>query len=101
MKAIKIFHFPSAESVISMKQKSGVHDISCNNCELSHIGQTKRSLIKRIIKHRNYVKKQQLRKSTIARHLGKQNHVFNFSDTKINHSACNIKELEFLESLFI
>lgn len=43
-----------------MYRKCGVYTITCDNCELSYIGQTKRLSIKKNIEHKDFVKKQQL-----------------------------------------
>lgn len=65
-----------------------------------HIGQTKRELSFRLKEHENYVIKQYLDKSTIAKHCQNSNLPFNISRTKIIQKCKSLFDLDFYETYY-
>ena len=92
--------FSYIKDPIETKNNWGIYEISCQ-CSLKYIGQTKRALKYRINEHKNYVKKEELVKSSIATHCWSNDHVFNFSSPKIIQKCSNIYHLDFLETYHI
>ena len=92
--------FSFIKDPIGIDNNWGIYEISCQR-NLKYIGQTKRALKYRINEHKNYVKKEELAKSSIAAHCWSNNHVFNFSSPKIIQKCSNIYHLDFLEAFHI
>jgi len=60
-----------------------VYKISCNNCNASYVGQTKRQLKTRINEHIKNIALEESKHSVITKHILDKNHTFNWQDTKI------------------
>ena len=78
----------------------GIYEISCQ-CGLSYIGQTKRALKFRLKEHQNYVKNQDVNKSSIAQHCWNTNHNFNFTSAAIIQKCPSYLDLDFFEAFHI
>jgi len=60
-----------------------VYKISCNNCNASYVGQTKRQLKTRINEHMKNIALDESKHSVITKHILDKNHTFNWQNTKI------------------
>ncbi|KYM96032.1 hypothetical protein ALC62_03912 [Cyphomyrmex costatus] len=60
-----------------------VYKISCDNCDVSYVGQTKRQLKTRIHEHSSDINKTSKSPSVISNHRIETNHDFNWSNVKI------------------
>jgi len=63
--------------------KNIVYKISCNNCDATYIGQTKRKLKTRITEHRNQINSKSSKKTVITEHRLCLNHDFDWNNVKI------------------
>jgi len=79
------------------KRTSLVYKISCNNCQVSYVGQTKRTLKKRISEHKKNVDPE----SVVYKHRIDYNHDFNFEDVKILDTELNYRKRLISEMLLI
>lgn len=83
-------------------KKSGIYEISCNECEEKYIGQTKRSIEIRFKEHMNSVQKQQAMKSAVALHALENNHTqFSIDNIKLKQQVINPQKLDAYESIFM
>jgi len=57
-----------------------IYKISCNNCDATYVGQTKRQLRTRIREHKNNIKLDQSKHSVISEHIIKFNHSFDWDN---------------------
>ena len=83
--------------------KAGIYEISCKDCELKYIGQTRRNIITRFKEHCAHIKHNQPSKSAVAQHVLENNH-FNISrneNLKLLKSVNNNTKLNAWESLYI
>ncbi|EZA55678.1 hypothetical protein X777_04187 [Ooceraea biroi] len=60
-----------------------VYKISCNGCDASYVGQTKRRFNTRINEHKNDIKKRSRTPSVISDHRFTFDHDFEWNDVKI------------------
>jgi len=63
--------------------KNVVYKISCNNCNATYIGQTKRKLNTRINEHRNQINSKSSNNTVITEHRLCLNHDFDWTNVKI------------------
>ena len=94
LKAFNIFIIPkmfySLSSIIkigkdkipTLEQNNLVYKLSCNDCDATYIGETKRSLGTRVTEHKRDSKKP-TKNTPIFRHIFENNHSFNFDEPKI------------------
>jgi len=66
-----------------MSKNDVVYKISCSNCDMSYVGQTKRQLCTRIKEHMSDIKKKNGLLSVISNHRLEYNHDMNWSETAI------------------
>lgn len=83
----------------SEKEKSGIYEISCSNCELKYIGQTKRRLEIREKEHERAVRLKQPNKSSVAQHCLTQGH--RMGTCKLVKKVDRERELDAWESMYI
>jgi len=62
-------------------KKNVVYKISCNNCDATYVGQTKRKLKTRITEHRNQINRNSFNKTVITEH--RLCHDFDWNNVKI------------------
>jgi len=88
-----------------MRKSNVVYKIKCNFCESVYVGQTKQYLQKRVGQHKYDCKMHNINKTektALASHRFKENHTFNFEETKIvdieqNWYKRNISEMIHIE----
>jgi len=66
-----------------LSKNNVVYKISCNDCNASYVGQTKRQLKTRLKEHKNNLKQDSSKHSVISEHIVKYNHSFDWDNTKI------------------
>lgn len=87
------------KSKLNNNNKSGIYQLTCNDCPKTYIGQSGRSFSKRIKEHYTcYIKEKT--HSNYANHLIECNHNFN-TNFKILHTENKGRKLDLLESLEI
>jgi hypothetical protein len=97
---VKKVRFSNLKHPIDNLNCWGIYSISCQ-CGLSYIGQTKRALKFRLKEHENYVKNQDLKRSSIAQHCWSTSHRFLFSSATIVHKCSSVLDLDFWEAYHI
>ena len=80
-------------------EESGVYEISCQECDMKYIGQTKRRLETRNNEHERACKQRQEKKSSVAEHCNNTGHTK--GDCKLIKKVERPWQLEIWESLFI
>ena len=83
-----------------MSHQNVVYKISCNDCDASYVGQTKRLLKTRINEHRAHIRKNTAQQSVISNHR-LQNHEFNWDDIEILDEERILNKRLLSEMLFI
>lgn len=81
-------------------EKSGIYQISCEDCNAIYIGQTKRKISIRFKEHISYSRLKQKEKSKLAEHLITKNHSTTINNLKLIKTVEN-KNLDSSESLYI
>lgn len=71
------------DEIDKMKHSNVVYKISCNECDASYIGQTKRQLQTRVKEHRSNINKLTNSPSVISQHRLSHNHEFNWDNVEI------------------
>jgi len=66
-----------------LSKNNVVYKISCNDCDASYVGQTKRQLKTRLKEHKHNLKQDCSKHSVISEHIVKYNHFFDWDNTKI------------------
>jgi len=64
-------------------KKNVVYKISCNDCDATYVGQTKRKLNTRITEHRNQINSKSSHKTVITEHRLRYNHEFDWTNVEI------------------
>jgi len=64
-------------------KKNVVYKISCNDCDATYVGQTKRKLNTRITEHRSQIKSKSSHRTVITEHRLRYNHEFNWTNVEI------------------
>ena len=83
MKPVKTIRniLTSPKDPIAEHEKSRlVHKITCADCELVYVGQTKRDLKSRVAEHKRAVKNAEPEKSALCEHLMLFNHRINWEE---------------------
>lgn len=82
--------------------KSGIYQITCEDCNETYIGQTKRNIGTRFKEHTSHIKYNRPEKSSVAAHALNQNH-FNIKseNVKILKHCTNPRRLDAYESVYI
>jgi len=66
-----------------LSKNNVIYKISCNDCDASYVGQTKRQLKTRLKEHKHNLKQDFSKHSVISEHIVKYNHSFDWDNTKI------------------
>ncbi|CAG9818791.1 unnamed protein product [Phaedon cochleariae] len=82
-------------------EKSGIYEISCNDCDKTYIGQTRRPIKTRFKEHIAHLKYGRLDKSCVAEHMFNHNHNTHITNLKLVKQVNNIRKLDAYESLEI
>lgn len=83
--------------------KSGIYEISCKDCPLKYIGQTRRNILTRFKEHSAHIKYNQPEKSAVAQHVLDFDH-FNINkeeNLKLLKNVNHVSKLNAWESLYI
>ena len=83
-----------------LENRNCVYKIRCNDCVSSYVGQTGRSLKRRLYEHQNNVKNHDAR-SVLALHCDETGHSFDFDKPVVLDSEVSTFRREFLEMLHI
>lgn len=84
-----------------MKQNEVVYKITCQDCDATYIGQTKRKLGTRVGKHRADIRKRSGSPSVILNHRIKKQHEFDLSKTEILDKKSSYKKRLISEMIHI
>jgi len=84
----------------SIDSESGVYKIPCKNCDKNYIGETGRTLKKRIDEHKKDIRIQKS-DSGVAEHVRKNNHFFDFKKAKIVYPSNSTIKRHIVESTLI
>ena len=84
----------------SIASESGVYKIPCKNCDKNYIGETGRTLKKRIDEHKKDIRIQKS-DSGVAEHVRKNNHFFDFKKAKIVYPSNSTIKRHIVESTLI
>lgn len=82
-------------------EMSGIYKINCNDCNMSYIGQTRRSVKIRYSEHEAHTRLGHSSKSAVAEHMLSNQHKFNIENVKLLKSVPNPYHLDAWESLYI
>ena len=75
-----------------MCNNSVVYKISCNDCDATYVGQTKRQLGTRVREHMNNIRLDPSKHSVVTEHRIKHDHTFDWKKIKILDSEPNYKK---------
>jgi len=78
-----------------------VYKISCNNCNASYVGQTKRQLKTRINEHVKNIKFDESKHSVITKHMLDNDHIFDWKNVKILDYESNYFKRLISEMIYI
>lgn len=81
--------------------KSGIYEISCNDCDHKYIGQTRRSVTTRFKEHMAHLRFGRFERSSVAQHIYENDHIININNVKLIRAITNCKFLDAWESLEI
>ena len=88
----------NCKTPVSSLSKSGVYQLSCQDCDIKYIGKTGRSFNTRIKEHQAHWKNKTLNKSNFADHLINNNHNFdpshNIKFLYFEHNSVKLTHLE-------
>ena len=85
-----------------MSRKKGVvYEIPCEDCALTYVGETMRTLNDRIKEHRWHLEKGDILKSAVAEHFGINDHNIQFNETKVIDFAPRTISCHVIEALHI
>lgn len=84
-----------------MLEKSGVYEISCNDCDKKYVGQTKRSTIVRFKEHMAHLKYGRIEKSSVAEHAFENNHKITIDNVRLLKNVSKPYQLDAFESIEI
>jgi len=71
------------DRIADLSKKNVVYRISCNDCDATYVGQTKRKLSTRITEHRNQINHKTTKLSVISEHRLNHNHEIDWMNVKI------------------
>lgn len=80
---LKRFIKVGKDKLDNMSHSDVVYKISCSECEVTYVGQTKRQLGTRVKEHRTDINKKSASPSVISCHRLETNHEFDWENTKI------------------
>ena len=67
----------------SNNQNNVIYKICCNDCDATYIGQTKRQLGTRVKEYKNNIRLDPSKHSVVTEHIIKENHSFDWDNTRI------------------
>ena len=82
-------------------EKSGVYQLSCQDCSSIYIGRTKRSFKQCLKEHERSYNNKEDQKSQFSNHLKESQHTYDFSDLQVVHTCERERLINNLESLEI
>ncbi|KAJ8976203.1 hypothetical protein NQ317_008281 [Molorchus minor] len=86
---------------IGVNDRSGIYEISCKDCNLKYVGQTRRSILTRFKEHMAHLKYGRTDKSSVAQHAFDNNHRIDINNLKLIRNVTNNRQLDAFESLEI
>ena len=84
-----------------IKSNNIVYKISCNDCNASYVGQTKRRLGTRVGEHINNIKQHNSKLSVISQHRIEKSHQFKWDDVEILDTESNYHKRLISEMIYI
>ena len=91
----------SAKDKLKPEEQAGIYKISCNDCEKTYVGQTKRSLLTRFKEHIAHFKYNRVEKSSVALHMSSEKHLIDIRNLELVTPICNPSYLDAYETLII
>ncbi|KAJ8961586.1 hypothetical protein NQ317_013064 [Molorchus minor] len=89
------------KDTIGVNGRSGIYEISCKDCTLKYVGQTRRSILTRFKEHMAHLKYGRTDKSSVAQHAFDNNHRIDINNLKLIRNVTNNRQLDAFESLEI
>ena len=86
---------------IELNERSGIYEISCKDCNLKYVGQTKRPIITRFKEHMAHLRYGRTEKSSVAQHAFDNSHRIDIDNLKLLRNVTNNRQLDAFESLEI
>ncbi|MEL7523226.1 MAG: GIY-YIG nuclease family protein, partial [Cyanobacteria bacterium J06553_1] len=86
--------------IVPFDSAPGIYEIPCGACPKKYIGETGRTLAKRLQEHKRDVKTGKESNACFI-HLRDEGHVIDWSNAKMRHKASNVYERKILESFLI
>lgn len=81
--------------------KSGIYQISCNDCNELYIGQTSRNINKRFDEHQKHIAKNRPTKSAVAAHALENNHTCTAENLSLVKQVNTKYKLDAYESIYM
>lgn len=94
------FLFNNKDPTPLLKNSEIVYKVSCNDCDLCYVGQTRQYLNSRLSQHKSNIKNRDT-SVALADHTINNNHHFNFEDVKILGFEDNYYKRLTLEAIYI
>lgn len=91
----------SVKDKTDMVDKSGIYQISCNNCDEKYIGQSRRRIVERFKEHQSHTKHKHMEKSAVALHMVENGHSFDRTGFKLLKEVRKPWFLDATESFFM
>ncbi|KAJ8980916.1 hypothetical protein NQ317_011557 [Molorchus minor] len=89
------------KDTIGVNDRSGIYEMSCKDCNLKYVGQTRRSILTRFKEHMAHLKYGRTDKSSVAQHAFDNNHRIDINNLKLIRNVTNNRQLDAFESLEI
>ena len=86
--------------VVPFDAAPGIYEIPCGVCPKKYIGETGRTLAKRLSEHKRDVKSAKESNACFI-HLREEGHVIDWNNAKMLHKSSNVYERKMLESFLI
>ncbi len=90
----------SRNKLSSNSDQAGVYKIECKNCDKVYIGETGRTVRKRVSEHRYDISKKK-ESSALAMHVKNEKHDINFDSAKLVYRCNNTTKRRIVESSLI
>ena len=97
----KLLNVQKKEEGETSNQAGVVYRVNCKNCDKFYIGETRRTIEKRMKEHKNGANGVQEKVSGLSQHLRQTNHEANFDEVKVLHKERDYKKRKFKEALEI
>ncbi|KAJ8981827.1 hypothetical protein NQ317_003871 [Molorchus minor] len=93
--------YATPKDIIGVNDRYGIYEISCKDCNLKYVGQTRRSILTRFKEHMAHLKYGRIDKSSVAQHAFDNNHRIDINNLSLVKNVTNNRQLDGFESLEI